>query len=117
MTVQFAGRPKPDPASCAECKCACRNVGLFPRDGRLAETGTTVRCDDSVGAPLAAVVNEAFTRQIDGARSPIGMQVEAAEAGAHKYATIVGVVADARQDMNESVKPELLLNLDQMSPA
>jgi ABC-type antimicrobial peptide transport system permease subunit len=26
-------------------------------------------------------------------------------------------VADARQDMNESVKPELLLNLGQMSPA
>ena len=36
---------------------------------------------------------------------------KAAEAGSHKYATIVGVVADARQDMNESVKPELLLNL------
>jgi ABC-type antimicrobial peptide transport system permease subunit len=70
-----------------------------------------------VGAPLAAVVNEAFTRQIDGARSPVGMQVKAAEAGPHKYATIVGVIADARQGMNDSVKPELLLNLDQMSPA
>jgi ABC-type antimicrobial peptide transport system permease subunit len=62
-------------------------------------------------------VNEAFTRQINGARSPIGMQVKASEAGPHKYATIVGVVSDARQGMNDAVKPELLLNLDQMSPA
>jgi ABC-type antimicrobial peptide transport system permease subunit len=45
------------------------------------------------------------------------MQVKAAEGGPHKYATIVGVVADARQEMNDSVKPELLLNLAQMSPA
>jgi ABC-type antimicrobial peptide transport system permease subunit len=45
------------------------------------------------------------------------MQVKASDAGPHKYATIVGVVADARQGMNDAVKPELLLNLDQMSPA
>jgi ABC-type antimicrobial peptide transport system permease subunit len=86
-------------------------MGVPLKQGRLFNQ------DDSAGAPLAAVVNEAFTQQIDGARSPIGMQVEAAEAGTHKYATIVGVVADARQGMNESVKPELLLNLSQMSPA
>jgi len=88
-----------------------RAMGVPLKQGRL------FNAEDTAGAPLAAVVNEAFTRQIDGARSPIGMQVEAADAGPHKYATIVGVVADARQGMNESVKPELLLDLGQMSPA
>jgi ABC-type antimicrobial peptide transport system permease subunit len=86
-------------------------MGVTLKQGRL------FNAEDSTGAPLAAVVNEAFTHQIDGARSPIGMQVKASDAGPHKYATIVGVVADARQGMDESVKPELLLNLSQMSPA
>ena len=45
------------------------------------------------------------------------MQVKASDAGPHKYATIVGVVANARQGMDEVVKPELLFNLSQMSPA
>jgi predicted lysophospholipase L1 biosynthesis ABC-type transport system permease subunit len=45
------------------------------------------------------------------------MQVEANDAGPHKYATIVGVIGDARQGMSDAVQPELLLNLEQMSPA
>lgn len=116
--IEFAGRPKPDPhyAQNANSRAATpdyfRAMGVSLKQGRLPDNR-----EDSAVAPLAAVVNEAFTRQIEGARSPIGMRVKAAETGPHKYATIVGVVADARQGMSESVKPELLLNLNQMSPA
>jgi len=115
--VRFAGHPKPDPHHAQNTNVRAATSDYFRAMGVSLKEGRLFSADDSVGAPLVAVVNETFTRQIDGARSPVGMQIEASEAGAHKYATIVGVVADARQDMNESVKPELLLNLGQMSPA
>jgi predicted permease len=116
-TVEFAGRAKPDPRHEQSANARAATAGYFQAMGMTLKQGRLFNSEDSVGAPLAAVVNEAFTRQIDGARSPIGMQVKASDAGPHKYATIVGVVADARQGMNDAVKPELLLNLDQMSPA
>ncbi len=115
--VEFAGRPKPDPHHAQNTNARAATSGYFRAMGVTLEQGRLFNSEDSVGAPLAAIVNEAFTRQINGARSPIGMQIKAAEAGPHKYATIVGVVSDARQGMNETVKPELLLNLNQMSPA
>ena len=115
--IEFAGRPKPDPRHAQNANARAATADYFRAMGVSLKAGRLFDSEDSVGAPLAAIVNEAFTRQIDGARSPIGMQVKAAETGSHKYATIVGVVADARQEMNDSVKPELLLNLDQMSPA
>ncbi|MFL6426863.1 MAG: ABC transporter permease [Acidobacteriaceae bacterium] len=116
-TVEFAGRPKPDPRHEQSANARAATPDYFRAMGVTLKQGRLFNADDSTGSPLAAVVNEAFTHQIDGARSPIGMQVKASDAGPHKYATIVGVVADARQDINESVKPELLLNLSQMSPA
>jgi predicted permease len=116
-TVEFAGRPKPDPRHEQSANARAATPDYFRAMGVTLKQGRLFNAEDSIGAPLAAVVNEAFTRQIDGARSPIGMQVKASDAGPHKYATIVGIVADARQGMNDSVKPELLLNLDQMSPA
>jgi predicted permease len=116
-TVEFAGRPKPDPRHEQNANARAASAGYFQAMGVTLKQGRLFNSEDSTGAPLAAVVNEAFTHQIDGARSPIGMQVKASDAGPHKYATIVGVVSDARQGMNDSVKPELLLNLDQMSPA
>jgi predicted lysophospholipase L1 biosynthesis ABC-type transport system permease subunit len=85
--------------------------------GVTLKQGRFFTSEDSVGAPLAAVVNVAFTRQIDGARSAIGMQVQMNDKEPHHYATIVGVVSDAREGMNDSVKPELLVNLEQLSPA
>jgi predicted permease len=115
--IHFAGRPKPDARHAQNANVRAATPNYFRAMGVTLQQGRLFNSDDSVGAPLAAVVNEAFTREIDGARSPIGMQLEVADKGPHKYATIVGVVADARQGMNESVKPELLLNLDQMTPA
>lgn len=116
--IYFAGRPKPDSQhlQSANVRAASpdyfRAMGVTVKQGRLFDSS-----QDSAGAPLAAVVNEAFTRQIDGAQSPVGMQVEMNDNEPHHYATIVGVMSDARQGMNDSVKPELLVNLEQMSPA
>jgi predicted permease len=115
--ILFAGRPKPDPHHAQNADARAASAEYFRAMGIALKRGRLFNADDSPTAPLAAIVNETFTREIDGARNPIGMQVQAAVAGRHKYATIVGVVADARQEMVEAVRPELLLNLEQMSPA
>ncbi|HZD77261.1 MAG TPA: FtsX-like permease family protein, partial [Acidobacteriaceae bacterium] len=115
--IYFAGRPEPDPRHQQSANVRAATPDYFRAMGVPLKQGRLFNQDDSPRAPLAAIVNEAFTQQIDGAHSPIGMQVRMNDTGPHKYATIVGVVADARQGMNESVKPELLLNLSQMSPA
>jgi predicted permease len=117
LHIEFAGRPKPDPRHEQNANVRAASSDYFRAMGVTLKQGRLFNAEDSIGAPLTAVVNEAFTRQIDGASSPIGMQVKASDAGPHKYATIVGVVADARQGMNDSVEPELLLDLDQMSAA
>ena len=115
--IYFAGRPKPDPRHQQGANVRAATPEYFHAMGVTLKQGRLFNSEDGASAPLAAVVNQAFTQQIDGASSPIGMQVEMNDTGPHKYATIVGVVADARQGMNESVKPELLLNLSQMAPA
>lgn len=115
--VHFANEPKPDPRHVQNTNARAASAGYFRAMGVALKQGRLFGPDDSAGAPLATVVNEAFTRQIDGATSPIGKQLEVGEKGAHKYATIVGVIADARQGMNDTVKPEMLIDLDQMSPA
>jgi predicted permease len=116
-TIQFAGRPKPEPRHAQGANARAASSGYFRAMGIVLKQGRFFNADDSPTTPLCAVVNEAFTREIDGARNPIGMQVEANDAGPHKYATIVGVIGDARQGMSDAVQPELLLNLEQMSPA
>jgi predicted permease len=115
--IHFAGRAKPDKRHEQNANVRAASPGYFPAMGIRLKQGRLFDPDDSVGSPLAAVVNEAFTHQIDGAKSPIGMQVEMNEKEPHHYATIVGIIDDARQGMQESVKPELIVNLAQMSPA
>lgn len=116
-SIEFAGRPKPDPRHRQEANARAASADYFRAMGIALKQGRFFNADDSPTTPLSAVVNEAFMSEIDGARNPIGMQVYASDAGAHKYATIVGVMGDARQGMSDAVSPELLFNLDQMSPA
>ena len=116
--VELAGRPKHDAHHAQPSNARAATPEYFRAMGIRLVQGRLFTADDSVGAPLAAVVNQAFVRQIVGSGSPIGQQIkEFADAGPHQTATIVGVVADARQGMNETVKPEFLVDLDQMTPA
>lgn len=114
--VVFAGRPKPDSRHVQSTNVRAASPDYFSAMGVTLKQGRLFNKEDSVGAPFVAVVNEAFTRQIDSARSPIGMQIAMNDNEPHHYATIVGVISDERQRMNDSVKPELLLDLSQMSP-
>jgi predicted permease len=116
--IEFAGRPKPDPRNVQSANVRAATPDYFRAMGIPLVQGRLFGKQDSPGAPLAAVVNEAFVRQIVVTGSPLGMRVKTTEDPEPvKYATIVGVMADARQGMSDAVKPEMLLDLNQMSPA
>jgi predicted permease len=116
-TIGFAGQPKPDARHEQSAQLRAATPDYFRAMGVDLLAGRIFASQDTAASPLAAVVNQAFTHQIAGARSPLGMQVKVSDKGPHPYATIVGVVADARQRMSDQAEPELLLNLEQMTPA
>ncbi len=114
--IEFAGRPKPDPREQQSANLRAATPDYFRAMGISLMQGRFFDAQDSPGAPLAAVVNEAFVRQIVVTGSPLGLQVKDEDSGPHKYATIVGVMADARQGMLDAAEPEMLFNLNQISP-
>jgi predicted permease len=114
--IEFAERPKPDPRYQQSANVRAATPDYFRAMGIPLIQGRFFNQQDIPGAPVAAVVNEAFVRQIVVTGSPLGMRVKNEDDGPHKYATIVGVMADARQGMNDTVAPEMLFNLNQILP-
>jgi hypothetical protein len=114
--IEFAERHKPDPRYQQSANVRAATPDYFRAMGIPLIQGRFFNQQDIPGAPVAAVVNEAFVRQIVVTGSPLGMRVKNEDDGPHKYATIVGVMADARQGMNDTVAPEMLFNLNQILP-
>jgi predicted permease len=114
--IEFAERPKPDPRSQQSANVRAATPDYFRAMGIPLVQGRFFNERDTPIAPIAAVVNEAFVRQIVVTGSPLGMRVKNEDDGPHKYATIVGVMADARQGMSDAVAPEMLFNLNQILP-
>jgi predicted permease len=114
--IEFAERPKPDPRYQQSANVRAATPDYFRAMGIPLIQGRFFNEQDTPSAPVSAVVNEAFIRQIVVTGSPLGMRVKAEDEGPHKYATIVGVMADVRQGMNETVAPEMLFNLNQILP-
>ena len=115
-SVEFAGRPKPDARHAQSANVRAATADYFRAMGVGLVEGRFFGPQDSAGAPLAVVVNQAFVRQIVVTGSPLGLQIRTGDKGPHQYATIVGVMEDARQGLTDTVKPEMLMNLDQMTP-
>jgi predicted permease len=114
--IEFADRPKPDPQSQQSANLRAATPDYFRAMGIPLVQGRFFNEQDNPNAPVAAVVNEAFVRQIVVTGSPLGMRVKDEDDGPHKYATIVGVMADARQGMSDAVAPEMIFNLNQILP-
>jgi predicted permease len=114
--IEFAGRPKPDPRYQQSANLRAATPDYFGAMGIRLVQGRFFNEQDIPSASVAAVVNQAFVRQIVVNGSPLGLRVADEDSGPHKYATIVGVMADARQGMNDTVAPEMIFNLNQILP-
>jgi predicted permease len=114
--IAFAERPKPDPRDQQSANVRAATPDYFRAMGIPLVQGRFFNERDTPSASVAAVVNQAFVRQIVVTGSPLGLRVKDEDEGPHKYATIVGVMADARQGLNDTVAPEMLFNLNQVLP-
>jgi predicted permease len=114
--IEFAGRPKPDPRDQQSANLRAATPEYFRAMGIPLVQGRFFNEQDVPSASVAAVVNEAFVRQIVVTGSPLGLRVKDEDSGPHQYATIVGVMADARQGMSDRVAPEMIFNLNQILP-
>jgi predicted permease len=114
--IEFADRPKADPHYQQSANLRAATPDYFRAMGIPLVEGRFFDEKDTPSASVAAVVNEAFVRQIVVTGSPLGLRVKDEDSGPHKYATIVGVMADARQGMSGAVAPEMIFNLNQILP-
>lgn len=73
--------------------------------------------EDRAGAPLAAVANEAFVRQLIPGRDPIGVRVRWARDSENAWMTIVGVARDTRDlGLAQPDEPALYTPYTQLLP-
>src|SRR5262249_3266391 len=70
--------------------------GYFRTMGIPILSGRSLAEEDRDGAPLAAVANEAFVRQLVAGRDPIGVRVRWARDSEDAWMTIVGVARETR---------------------
>ncbi len=80
-------------------------VGLAVRQGRL------FTADDRAGADRVVIVNEGMARRYWNERSAVGRRLRVGEG---EWATVVGVVADARQRLSEPPMDEVYWPLAQL---
>jgi putative ABC transport system permease protein len=70
--------------------------------------------DDRTGAPLVAVVNEAFARRYFHGQSPIGMRLGIESTGERQGIEIIGVVNNSKlNDLRETTEPLAFLPFEQ----
>jgi predicted permease len=114
--IAFADRPKPDPQHQQSANLRAATADYFGAMGIPLIEGRLFNEQDVPSGSVAAIVNQAFVRQIVVNGSPLGLRIKDEDSGPHQYATIVGVMADARQGMNDRVAPEIIFNLNQILP-
>ncbi len=118
LSIEVAGRPKPARQEERSAACRAATGEYFSAMGIRLLRGRLFNTTDAPGAPMAAVVNQTFVRTFFGNENPLGQGIRISEKGSHQFATIVGVVDDAKQiAASEPAQPEISFNLLQFTPA
>jgi putative ABC transport system permease protein len=93
--LAFDGRPM-EPGTEPEVYYRGVGVGYLETLGIPLRRGRAFTRDDKAGAPLVAIVNEAFVRQYYPGEDALGQRVRWVSGDPAAWITIVGVVADVR---------------------
>jgi predicted permease len=121
MSIDFVGMPRspkgqePRSSAGAVSPDYFRTLGVPLLHGRFFNSG------DVPGNSDAVIVNDAFARRLLPGKDPLGVQIDMRDPENPKDKTppltIVGVVANSRQDaVGDEVKPELEFDVDQLAP-
>ena len=118
--TKVKGVTYPDEGAEPEADVRAATAGYFKTFGVRLLHGRYFDDDaDTLNAPLAVVVNEAFVKKVFPNENPLGQQIEVGDekAPAREWGTIVGVAEDVRQrSAGEASQPEIDVDLQQLTP-
>ena len=116
--VKVNGRPTPPGNQQVHAQVRASTSGYFHAMGIRLLAGRLFNDTDGPDAPIAIVVNQKFVREEFLNENPLGQQIEVGDEGKpRRWATIVGVVADAKQDSpGQAAVPEMDVDLEQLKP-
>ncbi len=97
LSVDFEGRPTPAPGAGVSANYRAINPDYFAALGVALDRGRLFTERDREGAPLVAIVDEAFVRRHFPREDPIGHRLDIGN-GSDGLSEIVGIVGDVRQD-------------------
>ncbi len=117
-TLHVKGTPEPTPAQSIHAQVRSTNDGYFHALGIRLLAGRFFGDLDGPDAPIAIIVNQALVKAQFPHQNPLGQQLEVGDKDKpRQWGTIVGVVADVRQDSaGQPSLPEMDLNLEQLRP-
>jgi predicted permease len=121
MSIQMMGMPKAPRGKQPQASASAVSDDYFRTLGTPLVQGRFFDENDRPGHSGLVIVNQAFVRQILEGKQPLGMQVDMRDHEDPKDktlpVTIVGVVADSRQDaVGDTVGPEIEFDLRQLVP-
>jgi predicted permease len=118
MGIQIIGAPKLAKGQKQDAQARASSPEFFQTMGMRLLRGRYFNDGDRPGTGTVAIVNEAFVQRMLPGVDPLGKQIDMDdETQKTPPATIVGVVADSRQDsLAGAPTPELHFDLDQLAP-
>jgi putative ABC transport system permease protein len=103
--VWIEGRPEPPPGEFNLTAFMTVSEEYFDTTGMRLVRGRGIARDDDLRAPDVVVVNEAFARRYFPGQDPVGRRIGyGARSNEHYWRTIVGVVADTREQLGQPPK-------------
>jgi putative ABC transport system permease protein len=104
--VWIEGRPDPPPGEFQLMTFITVSENYLEVTGIQILRGRGIRREDDVRSPDVVVVNEAFARRYFPGQDPINRRIGyGARSDPHYWRTIVGLVADTREQLGESPRP------------
>jgi putative ABC transport system permease protein len=104
--VWIEGRPDPPPGEFQLMKFITVSENYFAVTGVPILRGRGIGREDGVKSPDVVLVNEAFARRYFPGQDPINRRIGyGARSDPHYWRTIVGLVADTREQLGESPRP------------
>jgi putative ABC transport system permease protein len=106
--ILMEGQPAPPPGQMNEVNYRVITPGYFQTLRIPLLRGRGPADQDTASAPQVMVINQAAARQFWRDEDPVGMRVRfTVEGGSNPWMTVVGVVADVRNQLNEATKSEV----------
>ncbi|MGB7136721.1 MAG: ABC transporter permease [Acidobacteriaceae bacterium] len=118
-SVKVKGLPHAAPDEVVHAQVRAATDGYYHAMGIRLLAGRFFNSEDGPDGPIAVIVNRAFVERQFPHTNPLGQQIEVGDTGKpRQWATIVGVVDDAKQDSpGQAALPEININLDQLQPS